>query len=257
MAILGWVLFAITSIEWKRCFRFLWTRQLMITQQRWYLVLLAHLHLSGILLCHFSGLANLESFLEGKIRLRQKSTLYSGVANTAHQLITQHIVQADIKCATCGQAVEFCHELRNHLTILLWTGVEGESLDGHWWRGVMVSLHQLHQLLKSVICRLPRGCNIADNLVSCRSACRLWWWNTAWGVPCRMPTPRALRRQMCCDCKKSNSLSKSVYLANNSTTDSRNCTERMHYRPIIKNSTQNQKGDPECSKPKVRYGFQS
>ena len=42
----------------------------------------------------------------------------------------------------------------------------------------------------------------------------------------------------CCDCKKSNSQSKQVYVANNSTTDSRNCTERMHYRQIIKNSTQ-------------------
>ena len=74
-------------------------RRLMITQQRVYLVLLAHLQLSGILLCHFSGLADLESFLKGKIRLRQKSKLYSGVANTAHQPISQHIVQADIKCA--------------------------------------------------------------------------------------------------------------------------------------------------------------
>ena len=33
-----------------------------------------------------------------------------------------------------------------------------------------MSLHKLHQLLKSVIRRLPRGREIADNLVSCRSA---------------------------------------------------------------------------------------
>ena len=56
----------------------------MITQLRGYLVLLAHLQLSGTFLCHFSGLADLESFLKGKIRLLQNSTLYSGVANTAH-----------------------------------------------------------------------------------------------------------------------------------------------------------------------------
>ena len=54
----------------------------------------------------------------------------------------------------------------------------------------------------------------------------------------------------------SNSLSKQVYLANNSMTDSRNCTEHMHCRPIIKNSTQtlvqNHKGDPEFSTTRYR-----
>ena len=33
-----------------------------------------------------------------------------------------------------------------------------------------MSLHEQHQLLKNVICQLSRGCEIADNLVSCRSA---------------------------------------------------------------------------------------
>ena len=103
----------------------------MIAQQRGYLELLAHLQLSGIFLCHFSRLADLESFLKGKIRLGQKSTLYSGVANTAHQTISQHIIQADVKCAMLRQTAEFCHELRNCLTILLQTGVKGKSLDGH------------------------------------------------------------------------------------------------------------------------------
>ena len=37
---------------------------------------------------------------------------------------------------------------------------------------------------------------------------------------------------------KSNSLSKQVYLANNSTTNSRNCTDCMYCRPISKRSTQ-------------------
>ena len=103
----------------------------MITQQWGYLVLLVHVQLSGIFLCHFSGLADLESFLNGKIRLRQKLTLYSGVTNTAHQPISQHIIQADVKCAMFRQTVEFCHELRNCLIILLRTGVKCESLDGH------------------------------------------------------------------------------------------------------------------------------
>ena len=49
----------------------------------------------------------------------------------------------------------------------------------------------------------------------------------------------------CCDCKKSNSLNKQVYLANNSTIDSRNCTEHMHYGPIIKNSTQTPNTEPK------------
>ena len=36
--------------------------------------------------------------------------------------------------------------------------------------GYTVSLYELHQLLKSVIHRLSRGREIADNLASCRSA---------------------------------------------------------------------------------------
>ena len=76
-------------------------------------------------------MANLESFLEGKIRLCQKSTLYFGATNTVHQSISQHIVQADVKCAMFRQTAEFCHELQNHLAILLQMGVKGESLDGH------------------------------------------------------------------------------------------------------------------------------
>ena len=80
--------------------------------------------------------------------------------NATHQPVLQHIVKRGIKLTVLR------HELQYHVTILLCLGVKSKLLYSSRWLRVAVSLHELHQLLKTVIRRLPWGCQIADNLVS-------------------------------------------------------------------------------------------